>query len=103
MKSQREIYEALLNGKVLINDNGVTVELDGNGRLCPDSIPFHFPEAWKLYSPPREPMTLEVECEWERLHGHAIVFPILDTIDHREMIAPFIGKRTKMVLTEILE
>lgn len=55
---------------------------------------------WLEPVPPRIPMTLEVECLWEETHA-GIAFPNSSKISLA--LEPFIGKRTKMTLVEILE
>lgn len=112
MKSQREIYEALLAGKILVTQANFYVKLDeksgdivtSNDRASwhEDMWSFSVPEDWQIYIEPKEPMTLECEVEWHCDNDGP--YPFVTLKDSQENpITPFIGKRTKMVLTEILE
>lgn len=51
----------------------------------------------------REPLRLECECWWESNDtlGNTIINPIGDNL--RNKLLPFVGKRTKMTLDEIVE
>lgn len=65
-------------------------------------------ESWQEYTEPKKPLTLECEAWWSG-HLNGSVYPT----DRKTMLTgdgvlmrklePFIGKRTKMVITEILE
>jgi len=47
MNSQREIYQALLDGKTLINKReGLSVKLEGNSQII---CTFGYPEDWSIY------------------------------------------------------
>lgn len=107
MKSQREIYEALLAGKVVVDacmhfrlDKSGNIECSlNNGRTFKKSShDFEDYEDIEIYTQPRIPMTLEADVAWE---SDGFVHPTGDFIVTK--LQPFIGKRTKMVLTEVIE
>lgn len=108
MKSQKEIYEALLDGKILVTQANFYVKLDeksgdivtSNDRASwhEDMWSFSVPEDWQIYIEPKEPMTLECEVEWG---SREYIIPIGTNLTQK--LTPFIGKRTKMTLVEILE
>ena len=56
---------------------------------------------WGFYSEPKVPLTLDCEVEWAQDHSYKYPVFIGDVED--EALKPFLGKRTRMVLTEILE
>lgn len=108
MKNQKEIYEALLDGKTLVFLENEIIRLSSEGDIevshddCKSwrksSYSFVDPCDFEIYTPPKEPLKLEVECEWFKgALGSAIPNLIIRDIE------PFIGKRTKMTLVEIIE
>lgn len=56
---------------------------------------------WKLYFEPKVPLTLDCEVEWLQTNK-AIIYPI-GTKEVCDKFTPFIGKKTRMILTEIIE
>lgn len=59
-------------------------------------------KGWQEYTEPKKPLKIEVECEWKE-ERDKVIFPIIRPYIGDIYLSNFIGKRTKMILTEIVE
>lgn len=84
-ETQAEIYQALLDGKKIINDCGEILFLKG-GNLN-DYFNFTFPAVWSLYQEPEKPK--EKRLYAHKVHGSdEIVFMSCDGTYFRKDRAP---------------
>lgn len=90
MENQKEIYEALVSGKILTNknDNTLIIKLDEQGHLITkrkspgwkrENWYFEKPENWKIYEEPKKPVTYEDAIEAKKVR---VYFPKVEGISH---------------------
>ena len=62
-KTQKEIYQALFDGKKIIHHNRTIVYMKDDGFLNNDCWSFYFPEDWSVYCEPHEPEAYANVCK----------------------------------------